>query len=63
MWSEFYLNLQLVLVVCMAVCQVPELLCLVETPLQVFRGYKVLSHFDTVVDISHLNIYPQFSGQ
>ena len=57
MWSQFYLNLQLVFVLSVVVCQMPKLLSLVETPLKIFRGYKVLSHFDTIVNVSHLKIY------
>ena len=49
-----YLDLELVLVVGVAVGEVPELLCLVEAPLQVLRGHKVLRHFDTVVNVPHL---------
>ena len=38
-----------------AVGEVPELLGLVEAPLQVLRGHEVLRHFDAVVDVTHLN--------
>ena len=36
------------------VCEVSELLCLVEAPLQVLGGHKVLRHLDAVVDVSYL---------
>jgi hypothetical protein len=49
-----YLDLQLVLVVGVAVGEMPELLRLVEAPLQVLRGHEVLRHFYTVVDVPHL---------
>ena len=35
--------------------EVPELLGLVEAPLQVLRGHVVLSHLDAVVDVPNLN--------
>ena len=37
--------------------EVPELLGLVEAPLQVLGGYKVLRHLDAVVDVAYLNIH------
>ena len=51
------LDLQFVLVVGVRVCEVSELLGLVEAPLQVLGRDKVLRHFDAVVDVSHLNIF------
>jgi hypothetical protein len=41
-------------VVGVAVGEMPELLRLVEAPLQVLRGHEVLRHFYTVVDVPHL---------
>lgn len=38
----------------MVVREVPELLGLVEAPLQVLRGHEVLGHLDAVVDVPHL---------
>ena len=36
------------------VCEVSEVLCDVETPLETFRGHKVLCHLDAVVDVPNL---------
>ena len=34
--------------------EVPEVLGDVETPLETFRGHKVLGHLDAVVDVPNL---------
>ena len=52
---HLYLDLEFVLVVGVVVGEVPELLGLVEAPLQVLGGYKVLRHLDAVVDVAYLN--------
>ena len=41
--------------VCVVVGEMPELLGLVEAPLEVLGGDKVLRHLDAVVDVAHLN--------
>ena len=48
------LDLQLVLVVGVDVAEVPELLSLVEAPLEVLRGHKVLGDLDAVVHVANL---------
>ena len=54
---HLYLDLEFVLVVGVVVGEVPELLGLVEAPLQVLGGYKVLRHLDAVVDVAYLNVH------
>ena len=51
---EDVLDLQLVLVVGVDLAQVAELLGLVEAPLQVLGGDKVLGHLNAVVDVADL---------
>jgi len=53
---EDVLDLELVLVVGVTFTQVPELFCLVETPLQVLRRNKVLGNLDAVMHITNLQI-------
>ena len=48
------LDLKLVLVVCVPLCQVPELLGQMEAMRNVFWGNKILGHFDAVVQVSDL---------
>ena len=52
--EEAVLDLELVLVVGVGVAEVPELLGLVEAPLKVLGGDKVLGDLDAVVDIANL---------
>ena len=49
-----YLDLELVLVVGVALAELLELLRLQEAGLQVLRRHKVLRHLDAVVDVSYL---------
>ena len=42
------------------VCEVSEVLRDVETPLQTFRGHKVLCHLDAVVDIPNLRTHIEY---
>ena len=48
------LDLKFVLVVCVPLCQVPELLREVEAVARVLRRDKVLGNFDAVVQVAHL---------
>ncbi len=48
------LDLQLVLVVGVPLCQVPELLCQVDAVADVLRRHKVLGHLNAVVQVAHL---------
>jgi hypothetical protein len=52
--KEDVLDLQFVLVVGVAVAQVAELFCLVETPFKVFRRNEIFGHLDAVVDVADL---------
>ena len=48
------LDLKFVLVVCVPLCQVPELLREVEAVARVLSRDKVLGNFDAVVQVAHL---------
>ena len=52
--KEDVLDLELVLVVRVALAQVPELLRLVETPFQVFRRNEIFCDLDAIVNVANL---------
>ena len=51
---EDQFDLKFVLMVGVGVAEVPELFGLVETPVKVLRGDKVLSNLDAIVNVANL---------
>jgi len=51
---EDVLDLELVFVIGVTLAQVPELFCLIETPLQVLRRHEIFSNLDAVMDVTNL---------